>query len=77
MVLGGSEIGVLCVLRGLLPTEGLSKGIFGALKTCSKKGQTTRPVGCYVVCAHAPWLPIVPWAWNDLGSLRMAPVSWP
>ena len=70
-------IGVLGVFGGLLPGEGLSKGIFGALKSCSNRGQATRPVRCYVVCAHATWPPIVPWAWNDLGSLRLAPVSRP
>lgn len=50
-------IGDLCVLGGLLPVEGLSKGIFGALKSCSNRGQAARPVGCYVVCAHASWPP--------------------
>ena len=77
MVLGGSVISVLCVLGGLLPAEGLSKGIFGALKSCGNRGQATKPVGCYVVCAYAPWPPIVPLAWNDRSSLRLAPVSWP
>ena len=70
-------IGVLCVLGGLLPGEGLSKGIFGAWKSCSHGGQATRPVGCYVVCAHAALTPNVPWAWNDLGSLRLGPVNRP
>lgn len=69
--------GDLCVLGGLLPVEGLPKGIFGALKSCNKRGQATSPVGCYVVCAHAPWPPFVPWAWNYLGSLRLGPVSRP
>lgn len=50
-------IGDLCVLGGLQAVEGLSKGIFGALKICSNRGQATRPVHCYVVCTNASWHP--------------------
>ena len=53
-------IGDLCGLGDQLPVEGLSKCIFGALKSRSNRSQGASPVGGNAVWAHAPWLPFGP-----------------
>lgn len=51
--LGGSVKGDLCGLVVPLPVEGLSKGIFGALKSCKKEAK--EPAQWVVTwCTHTP-----------------------